>query len=403
MGPKTKVCCVVTKGVWGGAQRYVFDLANGLTGEEFAVLVASGPGPLGEKLAAAGLRHELLPRAERDLNLLADLRTFFDLLRLFKRERPDIIHLNSAKAGGLGALAARVVYLFSFLKPKTYHLKPCLVFTNHGWAFNENRPAWQKWLIKFFHWLTILAVDEVINVSEFERLQVAHWPLSRKKLRLIYNGLAAPDFLYREPARAALAAGESRLLATVNQSSWVGTIAELHPNKDLGLALRAIAQTAERHPEVKFLIIGEGEERQKLSAEIQARGLTGRVFLLGRRLEAARYLKAFDIFLLTSNKEGLPYAILEAGLAELPVVATRVGAVAEIIADGKTGLLVPAGNADETSAALNRLFANGLEREILGRNLRGAVTERFALERMIAETAALYRELLAKSNRQTHS
>lgn len=376
-----KICYVITKANWGGAQRYIYDLATCLSKDDFEpVVVCGGTGALTSKLESGGIRTINLPQLGRDINLWNDGLVFISLIKLFRTERPDIIHLNSSKIGGLGALAGRIARV------------PKIIFTVHGWAFNEARPRWQKKLIAFFHWLTIRFCHQVITVANIEKAQVATWPKVKNKIRTIYNGVSPVAFFYRDTAREHLLARYPSLAPYRNQF-WIGTIAELHQNKDLVNAIGAIALLKRRYPEGRYLIIGEGEQKAKLESLITEFELEKNVLLLGPIAEAAKYLKAFDLFLLNSRKEGLPYVILEAGLAGLPVIATRVGGIPEIIIDGQTGVLIPPENAEATAEAIEALMANGLEREILGRNLETSVRNNFSLEQMTEQTIATYKKI----------
>ena len=125
-----KILFVITKSNWGGAQKYVYDLANELhrPNAEFEVAVAFGQeGQLAGKLREAGITTHPIRSLQRDVSVIADIKSFFELLRLFKTQKPDIAHLNSSKVGGLGALAARVAGV------------PKIIFTVHGWPFWETR------------------------------------------------------------------------------------------------------------------------------------------------------------------------------------------------------------------------------------------------------------------------
>ena len=124
---------IVTKSVWGGAQKYVFDLATALPKNDFEVIVASGGnGPLKEKLLGSDITHKTVPHFTRDVGLFNDVLAFFEILSILNKTNPDIIHVSSSKAGGVAGVA------LLFYKRKTKK-----IFTVHGWAFNEDRPKWQ--------------------------------------------------------------------------------------------------------------------------------------------------------------------------------------------------------------------------------------------------------------------
>ncbi|MCX6712630.1 MAG: glycosyltransferase, partial [Candidatus Vogelbacteria bacterium] len=192
---KSKLFYLITKGSpFGGAQSYVLDLASSLPKDRFepAVIMGEG-GELEKKLRAENIVSYQLPSLGRDIGWQSDWKAFWALVKFLKKERPDIIHLNSSKAGFLGALAARLAHV------------PKIIFTAHNWAFNENRPWWQKASFRFAHWLTIILCHEVITVSEKTGSQVANWPGIKGKIHLIHNGLRPIDFLSRSEARAELA------------------------------------------------------------------------------------------------------------------------------------------------------------------------------------------------------
>lgn len=375
---KQKVLFVLTKGNWGGAQRYVYDLATNLPREQYETKVVVGQGnELPEKLANAGITTISLPRLGRDLNVFGDLLILFSLIKIFRRERPNIVHLNSSKIGGLGALAARLARV------------PKIIFTAHGWPFHEERPLFQKFLIRFFSWLTIVLSHQVIVISQSELKAAPTWFGVKKKLNLIYNGIAPTTFLYRDTARETLIRLEPEL-EIQRHRLWLGTIGELHPNKGLDLALQILAILRSTSPNFIFLVIGEGEEHSNLTALIKKLELQNNVFLLGAIPDAARYLKAFDLFLLSSRKEGLPYVILEAGQAGLAVAASKVGGMPEIIENSRAGVLINPYHPAKTATKLEKLITNNLEREILGRSLEEIIRRKFTLSEMLEKTLVVY-------------
>jgi len=375
--PKKKILYVITKSNWGGAQRYVFNLATNLP-EKFDVSVAlGGNGALKTKLEDAGIRVISLPFLKRDVGA-TDVFVLKDLVKLFNKEKPDIIHLNSSKIGGLGALAGRIAGV------------PEIIFTAHGWAFREERPAFQKFIIKFVSWLTILFCHRVITVSGRDAREGRAMPFTKKKISLIHNGLSEPQFLSRTEA-------QKKILEICGMSEehvpedalWIGTIGELHRNKGHMFAVDAIANWNPRGG-VLFFIIGEGEERKALETNIRSKGLGRKVNLLGNIHNASEYLRAFDVFLFPSVKEGLPYAVLEAGMAGLTVVASGVGGIPEIIDDMESGMLVRPKSAEEITKSLEFLSAHPERMKLLGAKLSEKVHENFSFEKMKKETLEVY-------------
>ncbi|KKU05859.1 MAG: putative membrane protein [Parcubacteria group bacterium GW2011_GWA2_45_30] len=384
---KKKILYVITKSVWGGAQRYVFDLATELPRDKFEVVAASGgSGPLITKLHSAGIRTIDIPAFQRDIHVIKELQTFWQLFKLFRQEKPDIIHLNSSKAGGLGALAA---FFYNFLQTTNYKLQATVLFTVHGWGFNESRTGWQKFLIKLATRISAAFQNKIILINNAD-YKAARTFIPERKLWLIPNGIRMPDFL---PRREALEFFKKNTIrAPASNTVIIGTIAELTKNKGLFYLIDAINQIKQRttNNKLQTIIIGEGENRKKLQDQIKQCGLENTIFFTGFIPDAARYLKAFNIFVLPSLKEGLPYTLLEAMAAGLPTVAANVGGISDIIQNNENGLLIPAADPPALSLALKTLINDTASRIRLGKHAVQTAKTKFALNVMIEKTISLY-------------
>ncbi len=303
---RKKILYVITKANWGGAQRYVYDLATHLPGGDYEVVVASSAsGALIEKLKEKNIRTIAVEGLQRDVSLGADVSSFFALYRLFRKEKPDVVHLNSSKAGGLGAFAARVAGV------------PRIVFTAHGWAFEEPRRAISRGVIWFASWLTALMSHTVIAVSDYDLNLARGMPFVSHKAVRIYNGIDLHmEFGSGEKIRAAFPQGAKIL----------GTVGELNKNKNH----IALIEEARKNPELYVAIVGEGELYSMLERKIKEYGLGNRVKLFGF-IPSSEVMKGFDRFALPSLKEALAYVVLEARVAGLPIVANRVGGVGEAL------------------------------------------------------------------------
>lgn len=371
---KLKILYVITKSTWGGAQRYVYDLATTLPREEFEIIVAcGGNGALVTRLNEAGVRIIPIASFARDISITKDVWAFFELLRMFRAERPDVVHLNSSKAGGIGALAARLA-----------GVKHC-IFTVHGWAFNEPRSTFTRTLIWLAHWATALLCHTVIIISRRDLIQGTAMPLVAHKMMLIHNGIPPTKTLPREDAQQAIF---GKVLP--EGALAVGTIAELHPNKGLAYGLEALRSLVDSGTPVAWGIIGSGELDTTLREKTAVLDLQDHVFFAGGRDNAAQYLSAFDAFLLPSLKEGLPYVLLEAAMARLPIVATTVGGIPEIIADGTSGMLVPPRDPEHIVTALKVLARNKTLRSTAGDHAHETISQKFSFQDMLAKTKFLY-------------
>jgi len=373
MEKKIKIIYGITKADWGGAQNYVYSLATSLPTDKYGVKVITGAfGLLNEKLEKAGVETIALNYLGRDVNIWSDFISLLKLIKIFWQEKPDIIHLNSSKMGLLGAIAGRINRISK------------IIFTGHGWAFNEDRPSFQKKLIYLLHRITIILSHQTIAVSEQTKSQMG------KKISVIRNGVSNIDFLVKDTAR-------QKLSKDANLSDiWLGTVAELHKNKGLKYLIEAIHLLALEKENLtalpKLFIIGEGERRQKLQERIDRYNLQNNIFLVGRIDEASRYLKAFDIFILPSVTEALPYAVLEAGQAGLPIIASAVGGIPEIITDMENGILVKPKEPDEIAKAITFFLKNPDKMALFGEKIKTKIESDFSQEKMLRETIALYDE-----------
>jgi glycosyltransferase involved in cell wall biosynthesis len=374
---RKKVLYVVTKSNFGGAQRYVFDLATSLPPDTYEPIVAcGGNGPLVTKLNEAGVRVIPILNFERDINLKKELGAAHELYRIIKKERPDIVHLNSSKAGGTGALIARLLRV------------PTIIFTAHGWPFFEDRSFLWKLIVWKLSTLTALLSHHIIHVSEHDYMK-CHIPWIKNKSSIIHN--AVPDFplLPRESAQAYIT---SLTHKEYTGEPWIITIGEYTKNKNLLAAIKAVASVKERtHKDLTYVLIGsDGEERPHLEAYIRDHHLQNTVFLVGFVTDARNYLSAFDICMLPSKKEGLPYVLLEAGKARLPCIATRVGGVPEIVTHREHGLIVPPNDARALDEALLTLVTTPDLRVAYGRALRKHIDDKFSLPLLLERTFTLY-------------
>ncbi len=377
LNKKTKVLFVITKSNFGGAQKYVFDLATGLPNDNFEVVVVlGGSGTLTDKLVEKGVRIITLASLERNINPLKDFTSFVELWKIFRTERPDVVHLNSAKASGLGALAGRLVGV------------PKIIFTTHGWAFNEERSFPSRVIIKFLSWITILLSHKTIAVSDAVKNNTKNWPFTDRKVVVIKNGIKEPVFLARDIARAELIKQTGQDVP--KDAFIVGTIAELHKNKGLSYAIEAFSKISHKNSFIYYIILGGGEEKHALKNLINEHRLENRVFLLGFVDNAAVFLPAFDMFLLPSITEGLALVIIEAGLASLPIVATNVGGIPEIIEDMKNGLLVRPRDPKAIVDAIQKLIADPSLTTTFGKTLLEKCLAEFSLNRVLTETVAIY-------------
>ena len=372
---KKQICYVITKSNFGGAQKYVYELATSLDKDIFDVTVAlGGEGLLKTKLQESEIEVISIPNLERDISIFKEFKVFNFIYNLFKKRHFDVVHLNSSKIGGIGALAARLSGV------------PKVIFTAHGWAFNEDRSFLSKLFFKISYWVTIHICDKTIAVSENIKHRVLGWPFVSNKIEVIHNGVKEINFYEKEIAREKISEINQNIL---KEKFLIGTIAELHPIKGLDILIES-AKEITKNESVQFVIIGEGHIRKELENKIKSNNIENKVILLGFLDNAAKYLKAFDLFVLPSRSEALALVVLEAGLAEVPVIASKVGGIPEIISDKKYGRLFTSENSEELSNQIKSAIENYEDTKSTAHNLNQRVKENFNYQKMLKQTSDLY-------------
>lgn len=368
-----KILCIITQSEYGGAQRFFHVLLQNLDPNRYAVTVASGVSGKKDFLKTQTIRHLV-----RNPNMYHDLMAVFEIRRLIKELAPDMVFLLSSKAGFIGSLAAR-------LMPRGEC--PRVIYRIGGWSFNDPG-SWLKkitWL--FLEWLSARWKDIIIvnNRHDFDQARKYHIK-PRESVQLIYNGIDAykSTFLSREEAR-------KRLLAQLQIPNFqfpktiIGTIANFYATKGLTYLIEAAALCKKKFPDASFIIIGDGMERTLLERLIRERDLADYVVLAGQIPDAAQLLPAFDIFVMSSLKEGFPWVLLEAMAAKVPVIATRVGANPEIIEHGKNGFIIEPTDSHELANRIMELAANDRLQKEFAIQGHQTVLFKFSIDRMLSE------------------
>ncbi len=376
------ICHVITKLELGGAQEVAMRVVSSLDRRRFRPVLIAGPGGMLTEEAAAleGVEVRLIPSLVREIRPVQDLRALWELVATFRRLRPKIVHTHSSKAGILGRLAAWLAGV------------PCILHTIHGYGVTPAQPSWLQHLVIKLEWMVGRVTTHWIAVSQADRRQGLEWQLfSSSKVSVVRPGIDPTAFATRiEPAerdrlRAALGVGPEQLL--------VGTVSCLKPQKSPEDFIRVAALVCQRMPAAKCVLVGDGALRPQIEAMIQAQGLQDRVTLLGWRRDVASLLKAFDVFVLTSQWEGLPCAILEARASRIPIVATRVGGAAEAIIEGIQGTLCPVGDVRAIAGRVCQILGDERLRADL-RNGTQELPEEFTIQETVKQYQSLYTYLL---------
>jgi len=381
--PKKKILFVITQGQWGGAQRYVFDLAVNLA-KNFDITVAvgepDGPKDLQQKLGKGNIPVIQLNHLIRSISPWHDVLAIFELAKLYKKCGANLVHLNSSKASIVGSFA------------KLIH-PVLLIYTVHGWVFDEPMSNIKRWLYIQLEKIGAKFKDKIIVLSKKE-LETAKniLKIQEQKLAAISHGIAPIEKKYtKEEARKILQEKINR--AIPDSAIWFGTVANFYKTKGIDILLDAITIQKNNIKDAHFILIGDGPEKDNLLKTIEKNNSKDNVHIAGWTDDAASLMVAFDYFLLPSRKEGYPYTILEATIQKIPIIATTVGGIPEIIEDKKTGILVEKENTRTLSEAIIFALNNPEKMKELAEN-NFSKQKKDGLEIMIQKTISLYSSLM---------
>ncbi len=366
-----KIVQVLTRGdVLGGAQSHVRELVLALRGLGHEVMVVTGsPGLFTHQLEQAGIPWMQIRSLVRPLRPHRDLAALIELWLVLGRLKPDLVCAHTAKAGSLARAAAHMHHIPS-------------VFTPHGWSMFDRaslRP------IPFYCYVERVASrlgTRVINVCEYERGLAERFSVcSARSLDVVPNGIAE------------LALARTRPIEV--QPPVMVMVARFAPQKDHATLLLALSGMTEL--EWHLQLIGDGELKKVLAAQIEALGLSGRISMLPPEADVCHLLMEAQIFVLSTNFEAFPISILEAMRAGLPVVATNVGGIAEGVQHEETGILVRPRDVEELRDALRRLITRPALRVALGGAGQRLWSSKFTASAMADRTVEVYHRALRTS------
>jgi glycosyltransferase involved in cell wall biosynthesis len=348
---------VDTERVWRGGQDQLLSLLRGLVERGHRVHLVCHPGTLVEQRAheAGAAVHPVRIRGEWDP------RGLWRLLRLLRRLQPEILAFNTPRPILMGSLASR----FTAVQAR-------VIFRRVSFPLRRGPLTRLK-----YTW----GIDCIIAISESIRRQLETSGIPPRRIQVVYEGLD----LGPPPSRAAR--GGARPMV-------VGTVAHLSAEKGHRTLVEAAALIPRVHERLRFVIVGDGVCREPLERRVQALGLADCFEFAGFRTDTARWLESFDIFVLPSLSEGLSSAILSAMAAGLPVVATDVGGIPELVEPGENGILVPPSDPRTLAEAITFMAEHPEEARRMGASGRRRVEESFTLERKITETEQICAGLL---------
>ena len=367
-----KILYVITRAEWGGAQVHLFDVLTEVTKCGYECEVAIGEkGKLYDRLVDIGIKVYYLKNLVHEIEPISDLKAVFELNKVIKLSDPDMVHLHSTKAGWIGRIS-------------TLCMGKKVIFTVHGWCFTEGAPKSRKKIGEVIEKFLVPMTDEIICVSEYDKnLAISQGVATENELTVVYNGVAQIPNL-----------ANAKINVQDSDSFKVMMTARFADPKDQETVIRAFQEVQD---DIELYFVGDGPNLDSCKKLTEKLNLSHRVHFLGQRGDVAVLLKSMDIFVLSSYYEGLPISIIEAMSASLPIIASDVGGVKELVYDGKNGYLFQTGNVSDLVLKLKLLDkAKALQ---LGKESFRLYKENFTLEKCVLSTLAVYERVFQEGVR----
>lgn len=379
-----RVMLFVTKSDIGGAQKHVADLAQGLKNRGWNVEVTAGTGgELFRHLARHGITTHFLPTLERQISPWGDLQAALMLRKLLLLRKIDLLHCHSTKAGLIGRFIGRWAGIPA-------------VFTAHGFVFHAGSSRWRRLAGQRLEAIGARLGQGLMTVSHHDAQLAFEICPADSPIRVIPNGISADKLRSKLQKRL-----EIRKKFNLHPDAFLfGSVGRFCREKAFDVLLTAVSQCAPLLRVRKGLIAlcGEGPEKKSLQLQAQTLGIADLVHFLPGPEPAAPWYAAFDAYLLPSRKEGCPYTLLEAGAAELAVLASRTGGIPDVVIDGLSGKLVAPEDAKALAAGLVDFLTADRERLAgMGKSLRQVVESRYTLDAMTTAVESFYLEVLGRN------
>jgi glycosyltransferase involved in cell wall biosynthesis len=362
---------------FGGAQRNTLLTLKGLKHSGYQTELICGPdGPLIQEVEALKIKVHVINELIRNILPEKDFIAFYKLCKLFKSGNYKLVHTHSTKAGILGRLAAWKVGI------------PSVVHTIHGVPFEMNGDYKSRIYVRLEK-LVGMKTHAIICVGEDLKNEVSKWKIIQKeKLHTIYSGIDLNSYVPRRPA--------TQMKQELGiEEAWpiVGSIGRLSKQKAQHYLIDAISHLAKKYSKIKLILIGNGELRCQLDKQVYDKGLSSHIIFLGERDDIPDLLNILDVYAMSSLWEGVGRALTEAMYCRVPIVATPVNGVKELIRHEVTGLLTPVRDSHRLATSIERLVVDRPLAQCMAINAHRMAAELMGGDRMVSAIENLYERL----------
>lgn len=372
MRNKLSVLFIITKSEIGGAQTHLMEVVHYMHRAGHDVSVITGTtGWLTNELAAIGVDYEIFPYLVREINPTKDIKTINYICHILEVKQPDIIHCHSSKAGIVGRIAGAIKNIPA-------------VFTAHGWAFTSGVSPAKRIMYAAIEHMMLGITKRVICVSEFDRQLAKRWFLHNyNRIVTVHNGIVDKKFIS----------------STVREYSLplkLVSVARFSHQKNNMELIRAVERINKLYSDsLQLNMVGDGPLLSEAQTYVTSHKLENDVHFLGSRTDVDDILNQNDIFCLISNYEGLPISIIEAMRARMPIIASDVGGVNELVQDEVNGFLIPRGNISELVDKLKYILEHKELIKSMGEASRKIYEEEYTADRMNQKILSVYNEVIA--------
>ncbi len=388
---KIKILQVVTELAIGGAQDHIIYLCDLLDKNKFHVTMLSGTQSTSEKDCIDDVRRKnihliQLSQMTRQINPLQDLQAVLRMTVYIRRERFDIVHTNSSKAGILGRFAAKLAGV------------PVIIHTVHGWAHHDYMSWWRRSLYIILERISATYTDRLIAVSELNVEKGLNDKIGKRhKYSVIRSGIDLDKF-----RRSDIDVNYEKKKWNINPSGKVvGSVTRFFPQKSPYDFIRMANEILKNYNNTTFVLVGDGPLRDTIESLIADFKISNKVILTGFRSDIPELLSMMDIFVLTSLWEGLPRVLLQAMVMGIPIVATQVDGVPEAVMHGQNGFLVPPRDFHALAERTLQLIQNPTLVKKMGEAGKKMVDPEFCIKEMVRKTEELYENLFMLKSRIT--
>lgn len=385
-----KTLHIHTLPIISGSGINTFLTMKGIQNDSISMSLACAPGgPLLELIRNEGMKVITFPDLVQPIAPVKDIAATINLYRYLKKNRYHIVHTHNSKAGFIGRLSAKLAGV------------PVIIHTVHGFAFHDQEPLWRRMLFRNLERMASTCCDRMIFISR----PLIDWALKEKitsteKIVKIYSGIELDRFKPVSDDEKK----QAKIRWGINPDDPVaGIVSKLWEGKGHKILIKAFKELTKDLKKAKLFIVGEGYLEDELRSYAKELGISESIVFTGFRFNVSEVMACFDISVLPSFFEGMGRVLIEAMAMKIPVVASNVGGIPDIVKENKNGILVPPGNVSELSEAMKKLLTNPEMSISMGKYGHQKATETFGAESMSEKILNIYKECLKEKGLKLES